>query len=126
MARAYTIKTPAKALIMSGYGVNSEMETQEALMRAGMASEIVHINDLIAGEKTLADYRLDGVPAVLLRRRYGPGNAYANRVRNNLWDDVKDFLRETTSSSGSATGSRSSPTSAWCRRSTGTTPATSP
>ncbi len=27
-------------------------------MRAGMASDIVHINDLIAGEKTLSDYRL--------------------------------------------------------------------
>ena len=34
----------AKALIMSGYGINSEMETQEALARAGMGSDIVHIN----------------------------------------------------------------------------------
>jgi hypothetical protein len=31
-----------KALIMSGYGINSEMETQEALARAGMGSDIVH------------------------------------------------------------------------------------
>ncbi len=38
---------PEKALIMSGYGINSEMETQEALLRAGMDSDIVHINDLI-------------------------------------------------------------------------------
>jgi hypothetical protein len=26
-----------KALIMSGFGINSEMETQEVLLRAGMA-----------------------------------------------------------------------------------------
>ena len=52
------VQAGAKALIMSGYGINSEMETQEALARAGMGSDIVHINDLIAGRKTLAGYRL--------------------------------------------------------------------
>ncbi|KUK59590.1 MAG: Phosphoribosylformylglycinamidine synthase subunit I [Methanoculleus marisnigri] len=74
MARANS----ARALIMSGYGINSEMETQEALLRAGMASDIVHINDLIAGERALSDYRLMVFPG--------------NRVRNNLWSDVKEFL----------------------------------
>ena len=44
---------PDRALIMSGYGINSEMETQEALRRAGMDADIVHINDLIAGETVL-------------------------------------------------------------------------
>ncbi|MCM2466108.1 phosphoribosylformylglycinamidine synthase subunit PurQ [Methanoculleus oceani] len=89
MARANN----ARALIMSGYGINSEMETQEALMRAGMASDIVHINDLIAGEKTLSDYRLMVFPGGFsYGDDTGAGNAYANRVRNNLWSDVKDFL----------------------------------
>ncbi len=95
MARAYTTgsRTPAKALIMSGYGINSEMETEVALMRAGMASDIVHINDLIAGEKTLSDYRLMVFPGGFsYGDDTGAGNAYANRVRNNLWSDVKDFL----------------------------------
>jgi phosphoribosylformylglycinamidine synthase len=93
MARAYTTKTPAKALIMSGYGLNSEMETKEALMRAGMASDIVHINDLIAGEKALSDYRLMVFPGGFsYGDDTGAGNAYANRVRNNLWSDLKDFL----------------------------------
>ena len=93
MARAYTTKTPAKALIMSGYGLNSEMETKEALMRAGMASDIVHINDLIAGEKALSDYRLLVFPGGFsYGDDTGAGNAYANRVRNNLWSDLKDFL----------------------------------
>ena len=48
---------------MSGYGINSEMETREALLRAGMDAEIVHINDLIAGCERLADYRLWSSPA---------------------------------------------------------------
>ncbi len=82
-----------KALIMSGYGINSEMETQEALKRAGMNSEIVHINDLIAGRKKLSAYRLAIFPGGFsYGDDTGAGNAYANRVRNNLWDELLEFL----------------------------------
>jgi len=82
-----------KALIMSGYGINSEMETQEALARAGMGSDIVHINDLIAERKTLSDYRLLVFPGGFsYGDDTGAGNAYANRVRNNLWGDLQKFL----------------------------------
>ncbi|MDD5142327.1 phosphoribosylformylglycinamidine synthase subunit PurQ [Methanoregula sp.] len=84
---------PEKALIMSGYGINSEMETQEVLARAGMASDIVHINDLIAGERQLSDYRLLVFPGGFsYGDDTGAGNAYANRVRNNLWDELQEFL----------------------------------
>jgi phosphoribosylformylglycinamidine synthase len=86
---------PEKALIMSGYGINSEMETQEALFRAGMQSDIVHINDLIVGRRRLSDYRLLVFPGGFsYGDDTGAGNAYANRVRNNLWDDMTEFLRE--------------------------------
>ncbi|OPX62995.1 MULTISPECIES: phosphoribosylformylglycinamidine synthase subunit PurQ [unclassified Methanoregula] len=84
---------PEKALIMSGYGINSEMETQEALARAGMGSDIVHINDLIDGRFSMADYRLLVFPGGFsYGDDTGAGNAYANRVRNNLWKDVEEFL----------------------------------
>jgi len=82
-----------RALIMSGYGINSEMETQEALRRAGMDSGIVHINDLIAGRERLSDYRLLVFPGGFsYGDDTGAGNAYANRVKNNLWDDLMEFL----------------------------------
>jgi phosphoribosylformylglycinamidine synthase len=84
---------PEKALIMSGYGINSEMETKVALARAGMGSEIVHINDLIAGDRSLADYRLLVFPGGFsYGDDTGAGNAYANRVRNNLWDELQEFM----------------------------------
>ena len=84
---------PEKALIMSGYGINSEMETQEVLARAGMGADIVHINDLIDGKCTLLDYRLLVFPGGFsYGDDTGAGNAYANRVRNNLWRDVDKFL----------------------------------
>jgi len=84
---------PEKALIMSGYGINSEMETQEALLRAGMRSDIVHINDLIAGATRLSEYRLLVFPGGFsYGDDTGAGNAFANRVRNNLWENVCEFL----------------------------------
>jgi phosphoribosylformylglycinamidine synthase subunit PurQ / glutaminase len=92
-ASAVPEQVPEKALIMSGFGINSEMETQEALARAGMGSDIVHINDLIDRKKDLADYRLLVFPGGFsYGDDTGAGNAYANRVRNNLWKDVEEFL----------------------------------
>jgi phosphoribosylformylglycinamidine synthase len=86
-----------KALIMSGYGINSEMETQEVLSRAGMDADIVHINDLIDGTKRLSDYRLLVFPGGFsYGDDTGAGNAYANRVRNNLWEDLEEFLEGDT------------------------------
>lgn len=84
---------PEKALIMSGFGINSEMETRIALFRAGMDSDIVHINDLIDRKVLLADYRLLVFPGGFsYGDDTGAGNAYANRVRNNLWRDVEEFI----------------------------------
>jgi phosphoribosylformylglycinamidine synthase len=84
---------PEKALIMSGYGINSEMETKEVLARAGMDADIVHINDLIAGDRSMADYRLLVFPGGFsYGDDTGAGNAYANRVRNNLWDELQEFM----------------------------------
>ncbi|HSA38293.1 MAG TPA: phosphoribosylformylglycinamidine synthase subunit PurQ [Methanoregula sp.] len=90
---AATDPIPDKALIMSGYGINSEMETHEVLARAGMGSDIVHINDLIDGRYHLLDYRLLVFPGGFsYGDDTGAGNAYANRVRNNLWKDLGEFL----------------------------------
>ena len=84
---------PEKAIIMSGFGINSEMETQEVLARAGMISDIVHINDLIAGRNRLTDYRLLVFPGGFsYGDDTGAGNAYANRLRNNIWEDLLEFL----------------------------------
>jgi len=84
-----------KALIMSGYGINSELETKDALSRAGMDADIVHINDLIDRKYQMTDYRLLVFPGGFsYGDDTGAGNAYANRVRNNLWNDLTEFLED--------------------------------
>lgn len=82
-----------KAIIMSGYGVNSEMETQIALKRSGIDSDAVHINDLIDKRVSLKDYRMLVFPGGFsYGDDTGAGNAFANRVRNNLWNELQEFL----------------------------------
>ena len=82
-----------KALILSGYGINSEMETKIALERAGMKADIVHINDLIAGKNKMIDYRLLVFPGGFsYGDDTGSGNGYANRLKNNLMEDLREFL----------------------------------
>ncbi len=84
-----------KVIVMSGYGVNSEMETKFAFDQCGAEAEIVHINDVIDGQKKLGDYQVLVFPGGFAHGDdTGSGNAYANKMRNNLWDEVEKFANE--------------------------------
>ena len=43
-----------KVLVLTGYGINCDIETQHAFKLAGANAERVHINDLINGKERLA------------------------------------------------------------------------
>ena len=47
-------KSDVKALVITGFGLNCERETAAAFELAGATAEQVHLNDLIAGKRTLA------------------------------------------------------------------------
>lgn len=84
-----------KVIIMSGYGMNSEMETKFAFDQVGGEAEIVHINDVIDGEKKLENYQILALPGgFTYGDDTGSGNAYANKMRNNLWDAVSKFITQ--------------------------------
>jgi phosphoribosylformylglycinamidine synthase len=84
-----------RALVLSGYGLNCEEETALAFVRAGALADIVHINDLIARKRSLGDYRILAFPGgFAYGDDTGAGNAYANRLRNNLWGEVRKFVEE--------------------------------
>lgn len=48
--------TQVKALVITGYGTNCEMEMSYACSRAGAQSDIVHISDVIRGSISIGDY----------------------------------------------------------------------
>lgn len=86
---------PPKVIVLSGYGVNSEEETKFVFERAGAQAEIVHINDLIDGYRKLAGYQIMVFPGgFAYGDDTGAGNAYALKMKNNLWDEVDQFVTE--------------------------------
>lgn len=84
-----------KALIFSGYGLNSEEETAYGFVMAGAKADIVHINDLIDGHVRLDQYHMLSFPGGFsYADDTGSGNAYANKVRNHLWEKLRNFIEK--------------------------------
>jgi phosphoribosylformylglycinamidine synthase len=81
-------------MIMSGYGINSEKESAHAFEKAGARCEIVHVNDLIDGLKKMEDYDIIMFPGGFsYGDDTGSGRAFANKIKNNLWQELLSFIR---------------------------------
>lgn len=86
-----------KVLVFSGYGLNCEEETKFAFELAGAKADIVHINDLIAEPKLLKKYQVLAFPGgFAYGDDTGSGNAYANKLRNHIWSEIKEFVKRDT------------------------------
>ncbi len=86
-----------KVIILSGYGLNCEEETKFAFDSAGGSGDIVHINDLIAKPKMLSDYDIMAFPGgFAYGDDTGSGKAYANKFKNHLSKELKEFLSRDT------------------------------
>src|SRR3989338_7645473 len=84
-----------KILVFSGYGLNCEEETKYGFELAGAVADIIHINDLIGGRVKLSDYQILAVPGGFsYGDDTGSGNAYANKLRNHLWQDFLRFIKQ--------------------------------
>lgn len=82
-----------KVLIFSGYGFQGEEETKLGFELAGANADIVHINDLIDNLFHLSDYQILAFPGGFsYGDDTGSGNAYANKLKNHLWDDIQKYI----------------------------------
>lgn len=92
-------------LILAGYGLNCEEETHFAFEQAGAKGTIVHINDLIANPSQLKHYQTLVFPGGFsYGDDTGSGNAFAARVRNNVWEEVLAFIKRDTLTIGICNG----------------------
>ncbi len=90
---------------MSGYGLNCEEETKFAFETAGGEADIVHINDLIAKPKKLLEYQILVFPGGFsYGDDTGSGKAYANKFKNHLAKELKEFLSRDTLAIGICNG----------------------
>lgn len=86
-----------KTLVLTGYGINCEEETAYAFNRAGASAEIIHINDLIENRSILKSCQILVFPGGFsYGDDTGSGRALANRIKNNLLDEINDFIERDT------------------------------
>ena len=83
----------SKVLILTGYGINCDIETQHAFKLAGAKAERVHINDLINGKERLADYHILSFPGGFsFGDDIASGKVLANMVKYNIGEQIQEFI----------------------------------
>ena len=82
-----------KALVITGFGLNCEKETTAAFEYVGAEVSMVHLNDLIAGKRSLKEFQiLAFIGGFSFGDHLGAGTVFANRVHFRLQDELKDFI----------------------------------
>lgn len=89
-----------KALVLTGYGLNCDYETDFSLKLAGADSERIHINELISGPKDSSRVSLDTYHILVLGGGFswaddhGAGVIMAAKLRYNIGEEIEEFIRE--------------------------------
>ena len=82
-----------RVLVLSGLGLNCEVETAEAFRLVGARAELVHLLDLLDGRHTLGGYRIVAFPGgFAFGDHLGAGFVFANKIRWRLYDQFVEFV----------------------------------
>ncbi len=82
-----------RVLVLSGLGLNCEVETAEAFRRVGATAELVHLLDLLDGRRRLTDYAIVAFPGgFAFGDHLGAGFVFANKIRWRLYDQFVGFV----------------------------------
>ena len=82
-----------KALVLTGYGINTDYETQLGLELAGAAAERVHLNDLLAAKGRLNRYQILALPGGFsFGDDIAAGKVLASKLKLNLMDELLEFI----------------------------------
>lgn len=92
--------SPVKALVLTGYGLNCDYETDYALKLAGAESHRVHINELISGQSSNPDFALSAFHILVFGGGFawaddhGAGVVLASKIRFNIGEQIEQFIRD--------------------------------
>ncbi len=84
-----------RVLILTGLGLNCEVETAEAFRLVGARPEQVHLLDLLDGKDAarLSDYHvLAFIGGFAFGDHLGAGFVFANKIRYRLYDQLLEFI----------------------------------
>ena len=74
-----------RVAVLSGFGINCELETMAVFRMAGAEADRIHLNRLINGEKKLSDYQIMAIPGGFsFGDHLGSGRLLGNRLRLSL------------------------------------------
>ena len=86
--------TKPRVAVLSGFGINCELETMAVFEMAGASSERVHVNRIVSGETSLSDFDIMAVPGGFsFGDHLGSGRLMGNRLRFGLRDQVREFVK---------------------------------
>lgn len=84
-----------RSLIITGYGINCEEEMAAAYKLAGAETEIVHLNDIFLGKKSIHDFDILNFPGGFsFGDDLGSGKVLANKMKYKKTASGKAFLLE--------------------------------
>jgi phosphoribosylformylglycinamidine synthase len=82
-----------RALVLSGYGLNCEEETEYVLRLAGAVAQRVHINELIAAPDRLAEFQIFAfIGGFAWADDHGAGVILATKLRHHLGEQLLRFV----------------------------------
>ena len=82
-----------KAIVLTGYGINCDMETHHAFKLAGAEAERVHLTDLLNGTRKLAEFHIFALPGGFsFGDDIASGKVLANMIKYNLGEQVGEFM----------------------------------
>jgi len=83
------------AVVLTGFGINCDMETEAALNRAGASARRVHLNDIIDEPAMLNGYQILAIPGGFsFGDDVASGKILANRLRYKLGDPLQQFIAD--------------------------------
>lgn len=83
------------AIVLTGFGINCDAETQSALQLAGARADRVHLNDIIEDPAIMEGYRIFAIPGGFsFGDDVASGKILANRLRYRLGGAFKKFIAD--------------------------------
>jgi phosphoribosylformylglycinamidine synthase I len=84
-----------RVLVLTGYGINCDIETQHAFNIAGAQAERIHLTDLLIGKAKLDDFHILALPGGFsFGDDIASGRVLANKIMYNLGQQVQGFIDE--------------------------------
>ena len=84
-----------KALVLTGYGINCEVETRNAIVKAGGDGDILHLSKVIEEPRILEDYNFLVFPGGFsFGDALGSGKVLSNKIKHKIYYPLLDFIKD--------------------------------